>query len=128
DPGKHFRPEANTAIELAQKMPVTKANLIRDLPDTHRVAAALNDLQRVTDRTRWLGTSAHPFEQPRFHEVEARLVIKCCTEIIAQPVDFAADNGVQFRDSPGKFAQRKTNERPRATCAQTHSDEVHVTG
>ena len=128
DSGKHFRPEANASIELAQKMPVTKANLIRDLPDTHRVAAALDNFQRVTDRAWWLGPSPHPFKQPRFHAVEARLVVKCFTEIIAQPIDVAAEDGVQFHDSPGKFAQRKANERPRATRAQTHSDEVHVTG
>ena len=114
DSGKLFRPEANPAIELAQKMSMTKANLIRDPPDTHPVATTLDDLRRVTNRARWLGPSAHPFEQPRFHEVEARLVIKSCTEVIAQPVDFAAEYSVQFHDSPGKFTQRNADERPGA--------------
>jgi hypothetical protein len=108
DSRKNFRPETHTAIELAQQMFVTKADFVCDLPDAERIAAAPDDLQRITNRAWWLGPSAHPLQQPCFDQGEARFVIERFTEIIAQPADLAAEDGIQFHDAAGKLAKRHT--------------------
>src|ERR1700719_4434176 len=112
DAGKKFGPETYTAIELAQEMFVTKADFVCDLPDADGIAATPDDIERVTDRAWWLDAGTHSFEQPCFDEREALVVINCFAEIIAEPVDLAAEDGVQFHDAPGKFAQWQTQERP----------------
>lgn len=108
-------------------MLVTEADLVRDLANAHRVAAAPDDLQRITDRPWWLGASTHSLQKPCFDQDEACLVITRFAEIIAQPADLVAEDGVQFHDATGKLAERQTEERPGATRSQTHSDEMHVT-
>jgi hypothetical protein len=124
DARKSFRPEADTAIEFAQQMFVTEADLTGDLSDADCIAAAPNDIERITHCTRWLGPSAHSCEQPCFNKREAGVVITRFAEIIAEPIDLAAEDGVQFHDTSGKLTERQTKERPGATRPQTHSDEM----
>src|SRR5689334_7423662 len=97
DASKRFRSETNTTIELAQQVFVTEADLIRNLRDAHRIATAPDNLQRMADGA-WR-PSAHSLQKPGFNKGEAGLVITRLAEVIAQPVDLAAEDGVKFHDA-----------------------------
>jgi hypothetical protein len=116
DARKRFRPKTDTTIELTEKMFVTNADLVRNLPNAESFATAPDNLQRVAHRGWRFGATANSVEQPVFDQSESLIVIKRFTETFAEPIDLAAQNGVQFHNATGKLAERQTQERPGATA------------
>ena len=95
DACERFRSETDTTIELTEKMFVTEADLVRNLPDAHCFATAPDNIQRVAHRAWRLGAAAYSFKQPIFDQGEALIVIKRFTEIFAKSINLTAQNGVQ---------------------------------
>lgn len=125
--GEQLRGQSDAAVKFAEQMFMTDSDLFGDPADPCGIGATLNHAQGVIDRTRRLSSGASAFRQPRFKQIESRIVGRRFAEAVAQSGDLGAEDRIELHDLIGKFAERDSEDWPRTTRAQSNTDEIDVT-